>query len=90
MSVLVDVCGMLGAAALLFAYALLSMSKISGDSLSYQLANLLGAIALMVNSAYHFAWPSAVLNLIWSAIGTFALWRVFTARPWRRRYGSRG
>ncbi|GII75952.1 hypothetical protein Sru01_09340 [Sphaerisporangium rufum] len=84
-SVLVDIVGMVGAGALLFAYVLLSMSKISGDGLVYQLINLGGAVALMVNSAYHFAWPSALLNLIWSTVGAFALWRLATARPWKRR-----
>ncbi len=85
MSLLLEILGMLGAGALLYAYAMLSMRKMSGDSLVYQLINLGGAVALMVNSAAHFAWPSAVLNLIWSGIGLFALWRLATTRPWRRR-----
>jgi hypothetical protein len=84
-SVLIDVFGLLGAGALLYAYAMLSMRKMSGDSLAYQLINLGGAVALMVNSAFHFAWPSAVLNLVWSGIGILALWRLVTTRPWRRR-----
>ncbi|MEV7969614.1 hypothetical protein AB0O34_27060 [Sphaerisporangium sp. NPDC088356] len=85
MYLLLEVLGMLGAGALLYAYAMLSMGKMSGDGLAYQLINLGGAIALMVNSAAHFAWPSAVLNLIWSGIGLLALWRLATTRPWRRR-----
>ncbi|MEU8268395.1 hypothetical protein AB0B89_14635 [Sphaerisporangium sp. NPDC049002] len=85
MFLVLEILGMLGAGALLYAYAMLSMRKMSGDSLAYQVINLGGAVALMVNSAVHFAWPSAVLNLIWSGIGLMALWRLATTRPWRRR-----
>jgi hypothetical protein len=84
-SVLIDVVGLLGAGALLYAYAMLSLRKLTGDSLAYQLINLGGAIGLMINSAFHFAWPSAVLNLIWSGIGILTLWRLATSRPWKRR-----
>lgn len=88
MSLLVDACGTLGAVVLLYAYAMLSMAKISGDSLAYQLMNLGGAVALMVNSAYHFAWPSAILNLVWVGIGLLAVRRLATTRPWRGRHRS--
>ncbi|GII60099.1 hypothetical protein Skr01_01840 [Sphaerisporangium krabiense] len=89
-SYLIDAFGMLGAAALLYAYAMLSMAKMSGGGLAYQLINLGGAVALMVNSAYHFAWPSAVLNLVWCGIGVLALTRIIAARPWKRGRSSGG
>ncbi|RCG28379.1 hypothetical protein DQ384_23990 [Sphaerisporangium album] len=90
MAILIDVAGILGAASLLYAYAMLSMSKMSGAGLTYQVINLWGAAALMVNSAYHFAWPSAVLNLIWCGVGVLALTRIIAARPWKRRQTSGG
>ncbi|MFC4585041.1 CBU_0592 family membrane protein [Sphaerisporangium corydalis] len=90
MSLIVDLIGMAGAAALLYAYAMLSLRRMSGDSLSYQLINLGGAVALMINSAFHFAWPSALLNLIWCGIGLMALWRLLTPRSWKRRDISDG
>ncbi|MFC4532325.1 CBU_0592 family membrane protein [Sphaerisporangium dianthi] len=82
---LIDILGMLGAGVLLYAYAMLSMRKMSGDSLAYQLLNLGGAIALMINSAAHLAWPSALLNLVWCGIGILAVWRLVVARPWKRQ-----
>jgi hypothetical protein len=83
-SALIDIIGLLGAGALLYSYAMLSMGKLAGDGLPYQLLNFGGAVALMINSAFHFAWPSAVLNLVWSAIGVFTVWRLVATRPWKR------
>ncbi|QNA71039.1 hypothetical protein C8250_003070 [Streptomyces sp. So13.3] len=65
--------GWAGAAFLLAAYALVSAERISAGGVAFQLLNLFGAAALTANSAYHRAWPSAVLNLIWIVIGTAAI-----------------
>ncbi len=43
--------------------------------MTYQAINLGGAIALAVNSAYHGAWPSAILNIVWTAIGVLTVGR---------------
>ncbi|MGI5281823.1 CBU_0592 family membrane protein [Nonomuraea polychroma] len=73
MDLLLAAVGWAGAAALLFGYALVSSSRLSGDGVAYQLLNLFGSVGLMVNSAYSAAWPSAGLNLVWAAIGVVAL-----------------
>ncbi|HEX4818422.1 MAG TPA: hypothetical protein VFV66_37270 [Nonomuraea sp.] len=73
MDFLLAAVGWAGAAVLLTAYALVSSSRLSGDGVTYQFLNLFGAVALMVNSAYSAAWPSAGLNLIWAAIGVVSL-----------------
>ncbi|MCW2882812.1 MAG: hypothetical protein JWQ95_6912 [Sphaerisporangium sp.] len=86
MALFIDVSGLVGAGALLFAYAMLSMRKWAGHEVGYQLINFGGGVALMVNSAFHLAWPSAALNLIWSGIGILTLWRLVTTRPWKRRH----
>lgn len=62
-----------GAALLLYGYAMVSSSRMSGDGLPYQLINLAGALGLMINSAYQGAWPSAILNVVWTGIGVAAL-----------------
>jgi hypothetical protein len=79
MELLLGVVGWAGAGMLVVGYAMVSTSRMSGDSAAYQLINLAGAIALMANSAYNDAWPSAWLNLIWAAIGTVSLMKL--ARP---------
>ncbi|MFI6326411.1 hypothetical protein ACIBG8_53445 [Nonomuraea sp. NPDC050556] len=76
MDLLLDVIGWLGAALLLYGYAMVSTSRMPGDGVRYQLINLTGSLSLMVNSAYNAAWPSAGLNLIWAAIGIVAVYKL--------------
>jgi len=73
--VLVNVVGWIGMALLIGAYGLVTAAKILGTSLQFQLMNLVGGGALMVNSAYYGAWPSAVLNMVWVVIGVVGLLR---------------
>lgn len=75
-TLLVDVAGWLGAAALLLAYGLVSAGRLSGRSSGFQLLNLGGAAGLLANGAHHGAWPSAALNAVWVAIGVVALVRL--------------
>jgi hypothetical protein len=67
--------GWAGAASLLLAYGLTSAGRLPPEGARFQLLNLGGALALTVNSAYHGAWPSAALNVVWIIIGAAALVR---------------
>jgi len=69
MSVVVDVMGWVGMVFVLGAYGMLTAGRLRADGVPYQLANLLGGVLLLVNTAYHYAWPSAALNLVWFIIG---------------------
>ncbi|MGD9974066.1 MAG: hypothetical protein AB7S77_13480 [Desulfatirhabdiaceae bacterium] len=69
----VDISGWIGAVSLLMAYALVSMRRLDGKSITYQIMNLLGGLFLLVNSFYYGAYPSVGLNGIWIAIGIFTL-----------------
>lgn len=80
-TLLVDGAGWLGAAALLLAYGLVSAGRLDGRSAGFQLLNLGGAAGLLVNGAHHGAWPSAVLNAVWVAVGVVALVRLARSRP---------
>lgn len=73
MSLLVAAVGWAGAALLLAAYALASAGRLPAAGPAFQSLNLSGAAALTVNGAYHHAWPSAVLNIVWIVIGLTAL-----------------
>lgn len=75
MDLTVTVLGWAGAASLLLAYGLTSTSRLAPEGARFQLLNLAGAVALTVNSAYHSAWPSAALNVVWIFIGLAALIR---------------
>jgi hypothetical protein len=76
----VDVVGWLGVAALLGAYALVSVGRLQGRGLGFQVLNLVGAVGLLVNGVHHGAWPSAGLNTVWLLVGVVALARL---RPTR-------
>jgi hypothetical protein len=72
----VEVAGWAGALLILLAYLLLSAGRLTGQSLTYQLINVVGAVGFVVNGWWHRALPSAVLNIIWLLIGAFASWRI--------------
>ena len=80
LSFLVEVAGWAGATLILLAYLLLSAGRLTGQSLSYQLMNVVGAAGFIVNGWWHGALPSAVLNVIWLMIGAIATWRILKKR----------
>ena len=69
----VEIAGWAGALLILLAYLLLSMGRLTGQSIVYQAMNVAGAAGFIVNGWWHGALPSAVLNVIWMMIGTVAL-----------------
>lgn len=75
MTLVVNVLGWAGAAAVLVAYALVSTGRLSPEGARFQVPNVVGALALMVNSTYFGALPSAFLNVVWTMIGLVALVR---------------
>lgn len=80
MDIVFEVLGWAGTVIILLGYLLLSLGKITNGRL-YQTFNLVGAIGLLVNGVVHAAWPSAILNVIWSAIALFALIQIARKRP---------
>ena len=71
----IDAIGWCGALIVLTAYGLVSIRKVEGDSVFYQVLNLTGAALLIANTVYVGAYPSAFVNVIWIAIGCYALYR---------------
>lgn len=72
-NILVDIVGWLGVVTLLIAYVLVSTKRIEGDSVVYQVMNLVGAALLIVNSSYYGAFPSVGVNVIWVGIAVYTL-----------------
>ena len=75
----IEAAGWTGAALILGAYILLSLGRLQGNSRAYQWANVIGAAGFILNSGYHGAIPSVAINILWVAIGVFALWRIYKA-----------
>ncbi|HWW59592.1 MAG TPA: hypothetical protein VN047_22070 [Sphingopyxis sp.] len=78
--IVIEIIGWAAAAIILAAYILLSLGRLDGRSYLYQWMNVVGAGGFIVNSGYNGAIPSAVLNVIWAAMGLFTLWSVWRAR----------
>lgn len=71
----IEIFGWLGASLILGAYALVSSGRLGPHTPRYQWMNIVGAAGFMVNGAWHGAWPSFGLNVVWLAIGLIALRR---------------
>lgn len=76
MKILVEVLGWIGAVEVIIAYALNSSQKMKSDSFWFQFLNLTGAILLIVNTGYNAAYPSMVINIVWSFIAIAALIKI--------------
>lgn len=76
LALFMEVVGWIGATLILAGYFLLSAGKLDGKSPTYQWLNVVGALGFIANSAWHQAWPSAILNVIWVGIGVVALIKI--------------
>jgi hypothetical protein len=70
-----DILGWIGAIEVLAAYLLVSINKVGGKSIIFQLLNLTGAIFLIINTIALKAYPSAFVNVVWSGIAIYFLLR---------------
>lgn len=72
----IEVIGWAGALVILLSYVLVSAGRVSGQSPLFQWLNIGGAAGFVINSGWHGALPSTVLNIVWMAIGVVTLWRL--------------
>ncbi len=80
LQIAVEAAGWIGALAILVSYLLVSTGRLSGQSTRFQLMNMVGAIGFIINSAWHGALPSTVLNIIWLGIALATLYHLWTQR----------
>jgi hypothetical protein len=74
-AVVVDTIGWIGSAMVVIAYAMNMYGKMAADSPTYYAFNILGSACLILNTIYHQAIPSAVVNIIWVGLAVVALSR---------------
>lgn len=80
MELLWEVVGWTGAAAMLGAFMAVSMGWLKPGT-SFQVVNLFGACAFIINGLLHGAWPSVVTNIAWFLISSIAILRMRTKEP---------
>ena len=83
LEVAVEVAGWIGALLILLAYLMVTLGRLTGQSLAFQWMNLVGAAGFVVNGWWHRALPSAALNVVWMLIAAAALWQL-----WKRKASS--
>ncbi len=71
----INLIGWVGSAAVLLAYVLVSVNRVKGDSIPYQLMNLVGSVFLLSNTLYWGAYPSSFVNFVWMGIAIVAIAR---------------
>ncbi|MBY0347016.1 MAG: hypothetical protein GTN67_05165 [Hydrotalea flava] len=73
MQILIEVIGWLGALLLLGSYYMNMNGKLAAASPLYIWSNIVGGICFIINSSYHHAFPSVMVNIIWIGIAIVAL-----------------
>jgi len=71
-TILFEVLGWSGAAALLGAYALLSAGRLSVGR-TFHVINIAGSVGLGANALAHGAFPGVLVNTVWLLIGLVTL-----------------
>jgi hypothetical protein len=71
---MIDILGWIGALLVTIAFFLVSTRRAAGDSLRYQLLNLIGGVLLIINTVFYGAYPSSVVNLVWVGIAVYAIY----------------
>ena len=76
MKIAMDILGWLGSAMIVTGYLLISMHKVNGSSILYQLLNIIGSALLIVHTVYYKTVPAAALNVVWLFVGITAIVRI--------------
>ena len=80
LEIAVEVAGWIGALLILLAYLMVTVGKLTGQSLAFQWMNLIGAAGFVINGWWHRALPSAALNVLWMLIAGVALWQLWRGK----------
>ena len=70
---IIDIIGWIGSVLVVMAYGLNMYKKLDSDSLAYYSMNIAGSACLILNTIYHHAIPSTVVNVVWIIIAIIAL-----------------
>jgi hypothetical protein len=85
-----DFVGLAGVGFVLGSFFLLQAGKLAGDAIGYQLANLFGAIFILISifgpgPDFRDVISTTVLQFAWIAISLYGIWRGIKARSARFR-----
>jgi hypothetical protein len=72
--------GLLGAVIIVIAYFLLQVGRLDSRSLSYSVANGVGAAAIIYSLYYEFNLSAFAIESFWLAISLYGIYRALTSR----------
>ena len=73
MSILIECLGWIASVLIVGSYALNITGKLEAKSKTYVIANLVGGLFFVVNTYYHQAYPSMLVNIVWVIIAIFMI-----------------
>ncbi|TRZ76995.1 MAG: hypothetical protein D4R94_03800 [Chitinophagaceae bacterium] len=73
MTILVEVLGWIASLLIVGSYALNITGRLSAKSKLYVTANIIGGVFFVVNTYYHQAYPSMLVNIVWVIIAVVML-----------------
>ncbi len=73
MKLFIEIIGWIASVLIVGAYFLNIRGKWSAQSAKYIWCNLVGGAFFIVNTAYHGAYPSAIVNVVWVIIAMLSL-----------------
>lgn len=71
-----DWVGIMGVTLILVSYLLLQLEKLSAHSFSYSLANLIGALLIIMSLLYEFNLSAMIIESAWALISLFGIIKV--------------
>jgi paired small multidrug resistance pump len=77
---LYDTVGFIGPVSFLWAYMMIALGYWTGEQLRTHVLNLLGAVAILISMMGAWNLPVFVLEICWSAISVYGIWRALRAR----------
>lgn len=78
------ICGIIGAACILFGFYRTSIGKWTGKSLWYELDNMVGAVLLIIYQFNVGAYVSVVVNVVWAVVALRGVTSIAQRRHWRK------
>jgi hypothetical protein len=75
----IEVLGWVASVLIVGAYFLNIQGKLAASDPRYVWANLVGGLFFVLNTIYHGAYPSALVNVVWVLIAVFSLMKKGTS-----------
>lgn len=75
-----EIIGLAGVALMLGAYGLLMTGRLASERALFHLMNLCGALMVLYSLLHDFNLPTFLIEIAWSAVALYGLWKVYKAR----------